>query len=89
MSDQLITCPQCNHQFSITSTITAQIREELHKEHQQKELELQRQNAKKLDELKTFEQKIKAQEEQVKTQELEVEKKVKEATEKEKQKIKR
>lgn len=87
MSDQLITCPSCSHQFSITSTITAKIREELDREHQQKQLELQRQTAKKLDEIKLLEQKVKAQEELVKNQEQEIEKKVKEQTDKEKEKL--
>lgn len=80
MPDQLITCPHCQHQFSITSTISAQIRDELEKEHQQKHLEMEKENAKKIQELLEKEKKLKEQA-------ASIEQQVKEQTDKEKQKL--
>lgn len=80
MPDQLISCPHCHHQFSITSTITAQIREQLEKDHHKKELELEQQTARKLQELLEKEKKIKEQA-------ASIEQQVKDQTEKEKSKL--
>ncbi len=80
MSDQLITCPNCQHQFSITSTLAAQIRTQIEEEQHKKQHAFELQAAAKL-------KVIEEQEKKLLLQQASIEDQVKQQTEKEKQRL--
>jgi hypothetical protein len=78
--DQFITCPNCQHKFSITSTLSAQIREHLEKENSVRQKKF-------LEEIKEKEEQLLLQQKKVQAEQANIEQKVKEQAEKEKQRL--
>lgn len=60
--DQLVSCPNCQHQFSVTSTLSAQIRQELEKENALKRASEEKHLQLKQRQLDEAAQKLKSQE---------------------------
>lgn len=80
MSDQTIICPHCQHQISVTASLTAQLREEFVAEFRKKEQQAQEKLIKQQHE-------IEAKEKQLEAEKKLVDEKIAETVQKEKQKI--